>query len=106
MNIEILIHMGSAISKRRNETNACPCNNEATDTYTVLGMLVGAGIDQQPHTVRVTMISGILQCCAFDLRVELTGARTESMPSHTRSSKKNAACDNKHDSAKERIFHK
>ncbi len=43
--------------------------NATTDTHIVLGILVGAGIQQQPKTVRVTFRSGQNQRCASALRV-------------------------------------
>ncbi len=39
-------------------------------TYTGLGLLVGAGIDQQPHAVRVTMPGGPNQRRPSFLRIE------------------------------------
>jgi hypothetical protein len=44
-------------------------------TYTVLGLLVGSGIDQQPHTVGVTIQSGTNQRRPSVLRVEFAENR-------------------------------
>jgi hypothetical protein len=44
----------------------------ATDTHIALEVLVGAGMDQQPHTVRATMIRGNTQRRHSALRVGLT----------------------------------
>jgi hypothetical protein len=65
-----LMHMVSGISKRRIETNGCPCSNELTDSHLGFGLLVGPGVDQQPHTVRVAIIRSHNQCCPSELRNE------------------------------------
>jgi hypothetical protein len=45
-------------------------------THIVLDLLLGAGIDQQPHAVRVTIPSGEIQRCASALSVEFAAAHT------------------------------
>ena len=51
----------------------------ATDTNHVLGLLVSTGIDQQPHTVRVTIVGGKHQRRVSVLRVGF--AKAQSAPS-------------------------
>ena len=43
----------------------------ATHTHILLGILVGAGIQQQPHAVRVSILSGINQRRPSALRTRL-----------------------------------
>ena len=55
----------------------------ATDTnHDAHGLLVGAGIDQQPQTVRVTMISGTHQRRVSVLRVDLPPHKNRSTQWH------------------------
>ena len=49
-----------------------------TTAYIVFGILFGAGIDQQSHTLRVTMVSGPNQRRVSKLRVEFETAHTVS----------------------------
>jgi hypothetical protein len=49
-----------------------------TDTHKALGLLVGAGIEQQTHAVRVTIASGIYQRRISVLSVEFPKSNTVS----------------------------
>ena len=48
------------MTEKRNKSKKCH-SKAATDTHIILGILVGAGIDQQLHAVRVTTVSGTHQ---------------------------------------------
>jgi hypothetical protein len=55
-------------------TNKERLSNRATDTHTVLGILVRSSINEQTRTVSVIIRSGAHQRCRSALCVEITAA--------------------------------
>ena len=58
-------------NQRSLESGSEANGNLLQTTHSILGLLVGAGIDQQSHTIRVTISSGTHQRRQSDLRVGL-----------------------------------
>jgi hypothetical protein len=58
------------VTERKGETKREGASaKQRPTTHISLGIFIGAGIDQQPHTVRAAFHSGPHQRCRADLRV-------------------------------------
>jgi hypothetical protein len=66
--------------KQHEEYNQREEGKEPKEAHISLGLLIGPGIDQQPHTVRVIIHSGTHQRRPSVLRVGLAAAHTETTP--------------------------
>jgi hypothetical protein len=63
-------------TKKKSAGSADESKSNRNYIYIVPGLLVGTGIDQQPHTVRVTPVNGTRQRRKSVLRVEFASTRT------------------------------
>ena len=63
-------------NSKRNKTRR-RLSKTATDTNIVLSLFVGTGIEQQAHTIHVTIFSGTHQRRPFALRVGFVAATTQ-----------------------------
>ncbi len=71
----------------RRKIRSKQAHKQQPTTHPVFGLLVGAGINQQPQTVRVTIRSGTHERRISILRVELAAAHTAPTQNESKSNK-------------------